>query len=462
MCGRCCLWSTFGHITHFGTHTCACMAGSLTSLGEQVLPWPVIRSLGKQAFLLDDVGNVMQARWGRLDEVSNLPAVLDARLWRDDIADCEMWDGHRHGTVLDIADMMYAMMYAKMYVKVMVRLRYDYEHDYGLPVSYRPALGKVGLWFELEMDWPPQPLHSCAPVFVGVADIIVVLAERKLTSYVYAVGGSLQSWYQNGFLQSDFTVCLPSPPSLVSDMDPARVDEDRDAVASFYESHPLLFDGTRRTVSLAAWLYDMELIFRTSHIEARLQEAMLPHISQDIVSPGMQALLILRNGLPPQIRQYVAPMPDMTVGHIIDDIMEAEIVAHAMQADAYMDDHQVPVDDVGMREPLFEARPVFPEDPIPVVPLQEVLAPEAEVEVEADYQDAADDIVAPEDQPEDPPVIDISSDDEDDGVEHEPGYGGWLDKIVEFEDDPEEILFDDGDWDVDSDASSVVTIEYID
>ncbi|GMN64551.1 hypothetical protein TIFTF001_033627 [Ficus carica] len=32
-----------------------------------------------------------------------------------------------------------------------------------LPVSYRPALGLVGLWFELEMDWPPQPLHSCAP-----------------------------------------------------------------------------------------------------------------------------------------------------------------------------------------------------------------------------------------------------------------------------------------------------------
>ncbi|GMN59324.1 hypothetical protein TIFTF001_028416 [Ficus carica] len=32
-----------------------------------------------------------------------------------------------------------------------------------LPMSYRPALGRVGLWFELEMDWPPQPLHSCAP-----------------------------------------------------------------------------------------------------------------------------------------------------------------------------------------------------------------------------------------------------------------------------------------------------------
>ncbi|GMN34066.1 hypothetical protein TIFTF001_044866 [Ficus carica] len=54
-------------------------------------------------------------------------------------------------------------------------------------------------------------------------------------------------------------------------MDPDRVEEDRDAAASFYESHPLIFDGTRRTVSLAAWLYDMELIFRICHIEARLQ-----------------------------------------------------------------------------------------------------------------------------------------------------------------------------------------------
>ncbi|GMN30536.1 hypothetical protein TIFTF001_044488 [Ficus carica] len=31
------------------------------------------------------------------------------------------------------------------------------------PVLYRPALGRVGLWFELEMVWPPQQLHSRAP-----------------------------------------------------------------------------------------------------------------------------------------------------------------------------------------------------------------------------------------------------------------------------------------------------------
>ncbi|GMN65166.1 hypothetical protein TIFTF001_034239 [Ficus carica] len=79
--------------------------------------------------------------------------------------------------------------------------------------------------------------------------------------------------------------------------------------------------------------------------------------------------------------------------------------------------------------------------------------------MEADDHDANDDM----DAPEDPPIIDISSDDEDDGEEpeYEPGYEGWLDNGDEFEDDPEEILFDDGDWDADSNASSVVTIELV-
>ncbi|GMN72666.1 hypothetical protein TIFTF001_054769 [Ficus carica] len=68
----------------------------------------------------------------------------------------------------------------------------------------------------------------------------VVLAERKLMTYVYAV-------------------------------DPRRMDKDRDAALLFYGMQPLIFDGTRRTVSLAGWLYDMEMIFRMCHIEARLQ-----------------------------------------------------------------------------------------------------------------------------------------------------------------------------------------------
>ncbi|GMN56028.1 hypothetical protein TIFTF001_025147 [Ficus carica] len=154
------------------------------------------------------------------------------------------------------------------------------------------------------------------------------------------------------------------------------------------------------------------------HYCRRFQEAMLPHIPQDIASPGMQALVILRNGLPPQIRQYVPmPTPEMTVGHMIDHILDAEVIVHAMQADAYVADHLVPIDDAGMGEPMFEAGLAFPEDPIPAAPLQEVPAPE--VDIEADDPDTDDDM----DAPEDPPIIDISSDDEDDGEEpeYEPG-----------------------------------------
>ena len=55
------------------------------------------------------------------------------------------------------------------------------------------------------------------------------------------------------------------------DMDPARINADRVTAAAFYGSRPLLYDGTRRSVSVSAWLYDMEMIFYTCHIEDRLQ-----------------------------------------------------------------------------------------------------------------------------------------------------------------------------------------------
>ncbi|GMN70307.1 hypothetical protein TIFTF001_039351 [Ficus carica] len=65
----------------------------------------------------------------------------------------------------------------------------------------------------------------------------VVLAERKLMSYVYAV-------------------------------DLRRVDENCDTALVFHGMNPLLIDGTRKTISLAGWLEDMEIIFRVCHIES--------------------------------------------------------------------------------------------------------------------------------------------------------------------------------------------------
>lgn len=49
------------------------------------------------------------------------------------------------------------------------------------------------------------------------------------------------------------------------------MDGDRAAAHAFYEMMPLIFDGTARTVTLSAWLHDMEAIFRICHIENHLQ-----------------------------------------------------------------------------------------------------------------------------------------------------------------------------------------------
>ncbi|GMN66632.1 hypothetical protein TIFTF001_035692 [Ficus carica] len=65
---------------------------------------------------------------------------------------------HKQGNVLENA-MKYAMLYA------MDKIKYEIMKvtiASKLPVSYRPALGRVGLWIELEMDWPPRPIHCYA------------------------------------------------------------------------------------------------------------------------------------------------------------------------------------------------------------------------------------------------------------------------------------------------------------
>ena len=340
------------------------------------------------------------------------------------------------------------------------------------------------------------------------------------------------------------------------DMDPARINADRATVAVFYGSRPLLYDGTGRSVTVSAWLYDMEMIFYTCHIEdrsqvslasrcliadarlwwmtygeqqmpsrtwahfravvlaqygpipmggpdddgqyrdpeiyrdmhyrryqsfvadwhaypqestghycCRFQEVILPYIPQDMPHPQLQALVILRNGVPPRIRRFVKePTIERTVGDMMDDILQVEVTAHMAQADAFMNEHQVPVDDVGIGGPQHEVGPMFPEDPIPAMPVQEIPAQEAEDQMDA--EGPADDLIAPVDPPEDPPVIIIPSDDEDeeDDMEPEVEQGDWVEDIDDAEGDPEEILFHDGDWDVDSDAESdvsMITLEVI-
>ncbi|GMN18639.1 hypothetical protein TIFTF001_048487 [Ficus carica] len=47
--------------------------------------WPAMWSLCGETWLV------------LASQVSNLPTMLDARLWRDDTTDCEIWVGYRHG-----------------------------------------------------------------------------------------------------------------------------------------------------------------------------------------------------------------------------------------------------------------------------------------------------------------------------------------------------------------------------
>ncbi|GMN24833.1 hypothetical protein TIFTF001_045891 [Ficus carica] len=100
----------------------------------------------------------------------------------------------------------------------------------------------------------------------------VVLAEQKLTTYVYAVGRVVTELVSERDPAFQFHSLPASATVIVNSFIGIRVmDEDRDAALAFFELRPLLFDGTQRTVSLAGWLFDMETIFRICHIEAHLQ-----------------------------------------------------------------------------------------------------------------------------------------------------------------------------------------------
>ncbi|GMN61421.1 hypothetical protein TIFTF001_030509 [Ficus carica] len=120
------------------------------------------------------------------------------------------------------------------------------------------------------------------------------------------------------------------------------------------------------------------------HYCRRFQEAMLPHIP-DWGNPEMRALQLLREGLPPKIREHVQPPAlEMTLDHMINDILDAELAAHVIQADAMINDQgQEPVDNAGIEEPHFQWGPELQEDPIPAVPLQEIPPQEEGIDAEA-------------------------------------------------------------------------------
>ncbi|GMN72812.1 hypothetical protein TIFTF001_052076 [Ficus carica] len=236
---------------------------------------------------------------------------------------------------------------------------------------------------------------------------------------------------------------------------------------------PLIFDTTRRTVTLAAWLHDMEAIFYICHIQPHLQVSLASRClavdarlwwrtqGEQEVQEGswenFRNVIIARFGPPleedtgihyrdPEIYRdmnlvrylnYVYDWhayPGESMGHIcrrfreamlphIPDLGDPEMRALQL-ADALVNDNrQEPVNDVGMEEPPFQWGPVLPEDPIPAMPLQEI--PPHEDGIDADALDPKEFPDNPE-LLEDPPEINM-----DNGE----------DEQVDIEDDPEEIIF---------------------
>ena len=175
-------------------------------------------------------------------------------------------------------------------------------------------------------------------------------------------------------------------------------------------------------------------------------------------------MYLIRDGLPPKVKYFVpAPEVGVSLEDMIDAIMEAKIIAYMVQEADPVDVYHVdPVDDADIPEPVFDGVPVMLEVPIPAVPLQQIPPQEAEAEAEAeagpdDDMDPAEAPDNPGDNVEDPPVIHIESDDEELEVweeweEFEDMEEEELEDLEEQEEDPEEIPFDDEDWDVFSDV----------
>ncbi|GMN52709.1 hypothetical protein TIFTF001_021852 [Ficus carica] len=364
-----------------------------------------------------------------------------------------------------------------------------------------------GPWFELDWAGLPNHSMAARHNMYTHVIRKVVLARRKLMIYVYVVGGSLQSWYQSGFPAVRFPISAASA-TIFIEMDLRQIEEDREASLAFLGMEPRPFDGTQGAAALAEcwqlvgeariwWLSlgDPEIpknvcmnfraliilrygplpgegphyrdpdIYRDmymrryisyvaawkaypnksmDHYRRRFRDAMLPYVPLDIERPMMQALYILRDGLPPEVSQFTPPPTIvMTLDKMIDTIMEAEIIAYILQAAAPEDDHPfIPVDDAGNREPVFHDGPFMLEEPILAVPIQAIPPQEEDVDVEMDPANPGEDS-------KDPSVIIIVSDDEE---EIEEGQ-------EELEEDPEEILFDDDDWDADSEIFSDVMTE---
>ncbi|GMN65319.1 hypothetical protein TIFTF001_034379 [Ficus carica] len=184
----------------------------------------------------------------------------------------------------------------------------------------------------------------------------VVFAERKLTTYVYAVGWlyDMEVIFRICHIEAYLQVSLASR-CLARD---ARLwwmtlgeramsgdswaefraliiarygplpNEDADLPYRDPEIYNDMYFGQYLGYAADWRAYPNESM---GHYCRRFQDAMLPYISRDLGDPELHALNLLREGLPSEIGIFVpAPMAGMTVEHMINDIIEAKIIAHIL------------------------------------------------------------------------------------------------------------------------------------
>ncbi|GMN69216.1 hypothetical protein TIFTF001_038267 [Ficus carica] len=338
---------------------------------------------------------------------------------------------------------------------------------------------KFGPWFEL--DWTGRPNHSMAARHGTYTQVKTVSLAGWLND--------METIFRVCHIEAHFQVVLASSclagNAILWWLTLGLPDVQGQAWADFCafilaRFRPLPDDATnrpycdpeiyndrygRRYLSYVAewYAYPNESM---GHYCQRFREAMLPYIPRELDDPEWRALHIIRDGLPPEVKRYIlAPIRGIVLDDMIDAIMEAEVIAYMVQAQAAapVDDYMVePVDDAGIAKPLFQGGPVWPEDPIPTIPLQEIPLEEAGVNANDNEVDSTEFGANPEDHPENPPIFIIVSNDKEEEVEEEEEIEEVWEKheIIEAEeqedwgDDPEEILFEDEEWDVFSDMTT--------
>ncbi|GMN70351.1 hypothetical protein TIFTF001_039394 [Ficus carica] len=190
--------------------------------------------------------------------------------------------------------------------------------------------GGFGPWFEL--DWTDHPNHSMTARHV-------VLAERKLTTYVYAVG-CYRVGIRAGFLPSSFTVCLSAPQSLICHIE-VRLQVLLASRCLAGDARLWCLTQGGLTIQGGSWA-DFRALSIVRYGPLPDEEANMPYRDPDIYNDMYMRRYLnyvaewqaypnesmghycWRDGLSPKVKQFIpVPIVVISLEHMIDAIMEA-------------------------------------------------------------------------------------------------------------------------------------------